>query len=267
LPGWVESSFGYHADDGRFIAENGAGHPYGPVFSVGDTVGCGVSDNNELFFTKNGKFLGVATQLPIGADIYPLLGLDKGAVTSNFGRSPFMFPIHSTQLGSNNTSAVEGCNLPRGILHRIASFMQLGNLLTFSKCNKFLYNICRSNDIWKPIVHARWPTVSPYITVKSYYLFYQRRHKIMSEVKKSILVENCENWEFLCPLTLDRLQRTNDRGVDYCSVCNQNVYLVHNLGQLRQRAEAKQCVSIDFQKTEYRRRTSRKGGNILVSRR
>ena len=32
---------------------------YGPTYATGDTVGCGITLNNELYFTKNGKNLGM----------------------------------------------------------------------------------------------------------------------------------------------------------------------------------------------------------------
>jgi len=110
-------------------------------------------------------------------------------------------------------------------------------------------------------VHARWSTISPYITVQSYYLFYQRRYMALKQKRPQkkqpdpLLLENCENWEFLCPVTLDKLQRTSDRTVDYCTVCKENVYLVENMKDLQKRAKAKQCVAIDFDGAETDRRT------------
>lgn len=33
---------------------------YGPSYSTGDVIGCGITINNELCFTKNGKNLGTS---------------------------------------------------------------------------------------------------------------------------------------------------------------------------------------------------------------
>lgn len=59
LPGWDEISYGYHGDDGHFFESAGKGVLYGPTYTTGDTIGCGINFmTRELFFTKNGKFLG-----------------------------------------------------------------------------------------------------------------------------------------------------------------------------------------------------------------
>ncbi|KAL6080540.1 Ran-binding protein 10 [Balamuthia mandrillaris] len=61
-PGWRAGSYGYHGDDGKLYLESGFGRPWGaPLFTSGDTVGCGVDlRRGDLFFTKNGEFVGVA---------------------------------------------------------------------------------------------------------------------------------------------------------------------------------------------------------------
>lgn len=70
LPGWESNSWGYHGDDGRAFCSRGTGEAYGPTFTTGDTVGCGVDwtggegkgkgkgEGARGFFTKNGQFLG-----------------------------------------------------------------------------------------------------------------------------------------------------------------------------------------------------------------
>lgn len=59
--GWERESFGYHGDDGHFFANSGSGTAYGPTYQEGDVVGCGLNTmTGDLFFTKNGVFLGVA---------------------------------------------------------------------------------------------------------------------------------------------------------------------------------------------------------------
>lgn len=74
--------YGFHADDGRAFCCQGNGEPFGPTFTSGDVVGCGIdwtdagpprgererngSEGKDaalkggarVFFTKNGEFLG-----------------------------------------------------------------------------------------------------------------------------------------------------------------------------------------------------------------
>ena len=59
LPGWEPNSFGYHADDGNAFNQTGSGRPYGPTYTTGDVVGCGVNFlDGTVFYTKNSQYLG-----------------------------------------------------------------------------------------------------------------------------------------------------------------------------------------------------------------
>ncbi|XP_076652591.1 ran-binding protein M isoform X2 [Halictus rubicundus] len=95
LPGWDRLSYGYHADDGHSFCSSGTGQPYGPTFTTGDVIGCGVNlVNNTVFYTKNGHHLGIAfTELP--PNLYPTVGLQTPGevVEANFGQEPFVFDI------------------------------------------------------------------------------------------------------------------------------------------------------------------------------
>jgi Ran-binding protein 9/10 len=59
LPGWEPDSWAYHGDDGKSYCCQIAGKNYGPQFTVGDTIGCGINFRTKTaFFTKNGVDLG-----------------------------------------------------------------------------------------------------------------------------------------------------------------------------------------------------------------
>lgn len=67
--GWDKHSYGYHGDDGHSFCSSGTGIPYGPTFTTGDVIGCGVNMiDNTCFYTKNGHNLGTAfTELPVSS--------------------------------------------------------------------------------------------------------------------------------------------------------------------------------------------------------
>ncbi|GAA5833763.1 hypothetical protein JCM3766R1_000091 [Sporobolomyces carnicolor] len=130
LPGWEQLSYGYHADDGRAFCCQGTGEPFGPTFSTGDVVGCGIDwtdaggdrgkrerdgskkgkeknkdkGSGRVFYTKNGLFLGYAFS-NLSGDLYPTIGLrtPNESVRVNFGQAPFKFDIDSLLLDRKRT--------------------------------------------------------------------------------------------------------------------------------------------------------------------
>ena len=98
LPGWEQASWGYHGDDGNSFASQGTGRTYGPTFTTGDIVGCGLDFScGRAFFTKNGVQLGhVFDNLPFhSTQLYPSVGLRTPGeiVRGNFGQRPFRYDI------------------------------------------------------------------------------------------------------------------------------------------------------------------------------
>lgn len=58
LPGWDKHSYGYHGDDGHSFCSSGTGQAYGPTFTTGDVIGCGLNlVDGSCFYTKNGHHL------------------------------------------------------------------------------------------------------------------------------------------------------------------------------------------------------------------
>lgn len=123
LPGWEPDSWAYHGDDGKSFAGESTGKSYGPTFTTGDVVGCGVNFMTKTaFFTKNGVFLGTSSTLKArvlfclqylgnafrhltDVKVYPSIGMKRpGAQLSvNFGQRPFVFDIDGIMAVSIHT--------------------------------------------------------------------------------------------------------------------------------------------------------------------
>lgn len=77
--GWDKQSYGYHGDDGNSFCSSGNGQPYGPTFTTGDIIGCGVNlVDSTCFYTKNGHHLGTAFKdLPVKIIIFRIIFNNK----------------------------------------------------------------------------------------------------------------------------------------------------------------------------------------------
>jgi hypothetical protein len=122
-PGWEPNSYGYHADDGNKFHNSGKGEDYGPSFVQGDTVGAGIHlENREIFFTKNGKKLGIAFQ-NVKATLYPTIGLhsQNENVEVNFGAKPFQFDIEGmiAEEREQRQFAILQSDIPSNACHNI----------------------------------------------------------------------------------------------------------------------------------------------------
>ena len=114
LPGWEPESWAYHGDDGKTFCCQSTGKTYGPKFTSGDIVGCGINfTNRSAFFTKNGVFQGIdctvetsctlAKLISLGIafrdlkdiSVYPSIGMKRpqAHLRVNFGQRPFTFDI------------------------------------------------------------------------------------------------------------------------------------------------------------------------------
>lgn len=97
LVGWGEGAIGYHGDDGNLFVGNGMGRPFGPLYSTGDTIGCGLDwINGNVFFTKNGSLVGsVPHKFADDEHVFAAIGLRTPGETIrvNFGLYSFVFDL------------------------------------------------------------------------------------------------------------------------------------------------------------------------------
>ncbi|KAK9791209.1 putative SPRY domain-containing protein [Seiridium cardinale] len=94
-PGWEAESYGYHGDDGQIYNGTNQGKHYGPIFTTGDTIGCGLNfRTGNIFFTRNGVNLGIAFR-DVKGKVYPVVGMKRNGehVQANFGQTPFVYDI------------------------------------------------------------------------------------------------------------------------------------------------------------------------------
>mmetsp|Transcript_7126 Transcript_7126/g.20115 ORF Transcript_7126/g.20115 Transcript_7126/m.20115 type:complete len:488 (-) Transcript_7126:361-1824(-) len=122
-PGWEPNSYGYHGDDGHKFG-SGSHDAYGPLYSTGDVVGAGIHlGRGEIFFTVNGRHLGLAFSGVKAASLYPTIGLHSPGekIEANFGQRPFLFDFEAFLEAErqNNRKAVSREELPAGASHKI----------------------------------------------------------------------------------------------------------------------------------------------------
>jgi hypothetical protein len=100
-PGWDKRSCAYHGDDGRVFFGNTRLMTL-PTFGSRDTVGCGLRSDCKIFFTLNGRLVGLSPELPHlfmeytnpRQVLFPTIGIDSHCpVKINWGRTPFLYDL------------------------------------------------------------------------------------------------------------------------------------------------------------------------------
>lgn len=101
---------------------SGKGHPFGPTYSEGDVIGCGVNFvRKRVFFTKNGSYIGDKTYPLCQSNeaLYAAFGMKSARECgmANFGSVGFAFDIdsyiHSQQIQYSEEMA---CKIDRSLL-------------------------------------------------------------------------------------------------------------------------------------------------------
>ncbi|EXX62680.1 Ear1p [Rhizophagus irregularis DAOM 197198w] len=95
LPGCDTHSVGFHSDEGRtFHNEGYTGSKYAEKWGeVNDIIGCGYCPNTgQVFFTMNGKYLGIAYTGLFHTTWYPTIGSNGVcSLKVNFGQEEFKY--------------------------------------------------------------------------------------------------------------------------------------------------------------------------------
>ncbi|KAL1503348.1 hypothetical protein AB1Y20_011400 [Prymnesium parvum] len=122
-PGWEANTYAYLGEDGKRYNDCERGEPYGPTFGTGDVVGCGLlCDRREVFFTKNGKHLGVAFS-DIACSLYPTVSLHSPneSVRVNLGGTPFTFDLDGLVRDARREKLAQVMlyKLPSGVMSKL----------------------------------------------------------------------------------------------------------------------------------------------------
>eukprot|EP01080_Neovahlkampfia_damariscottae_P007066 gene7066-11229_t len=122
-PGWDAYSFGYSSNGKKYSKARENGKAFGPYFEGGDVIGCGIHYlQKEIFFTKNGKYLGVAFR-NVSKKFYPTISLNiKGHLISViFDDKKFKFDVNSLiqEEKKKFTNEIEETKIPHECMNEL----------------------------------------------------------------------------------------------------------------------------------------------------
>lgn len=161
-------------------------------------------------------------------------------------------------------------DLPNELVAMIIDFVvtRPREALILGKVSKTFYGLtlathtsASANGLWRRLARTRWPHITAAVAarVDDWRYLYKRRIEATSknsmdtlllekEPMTNVLIENCMEWKFKCPVALDKLKRTADSKIDYCTQCKENVYLCNDIEELKVHVDQGHCVAIDFDK-------------------
>jgi hypothetical protein len=106
LPGSEKNTFAIVSDGRKYTSNEFYNYNGNEPFCDGDVIGCGFNrETMEIFFTKNGVFLGVAFRnIPLTTTFFPTFGLSRPGdkIKVNFGETDFMFDYQEMHLHEYN---------------------------------------------------------------------------------------------------------------------------------------------------------------------
>jgi hypothetical protein len=93
FPGEIQGTVGYYGYTGKKYSGETDGDFYGPKYSEGDTIGVGITNNGDAYFTRNGLYLGVATTFKRNTNYFITIAFrsKQVKVACNYGNLPFKF--------------------------------------------------------------------------------------------------------------------------------------------------------------------------------
>lgn len=108
FPGHHRTSVAYSSKNGyKYLSNPSDGYPYATTYGEGDVVGCGyVAERGLVFFTKNGRGLGVAAfDWAVGQRTWPCIGVEgSGKVKLEFKPSVILVDVQQKLSVVSSTS-------------------------------------------------------------------------------------------------------------------------------------------------------------------
>ena len=204
MPGTLPDSLAYNSDHGYiycgnshkpYLFHSGMCHPYGD----GDVIGCGFNTRTQqVFWTKNGKYLGTAEQSRskfaylAGLRLFPTVGITKGGIfTANFGTEPFLF-LYST---------LSEEQLDQSKPKQISSDQKISEI---SPYKENLFELCLKNHGDNLLVVSTLARYSRSFNVllRAHFRFQRSRPLRFSEITNTYLTINLNNSELATTLSV-----------------------------------------------------------------
>eukprot|EP01124_Arcella_intermedia_P002811 TRINITY_DN11525_c0_g2_i1.p1 TRINITY_DN11525_c0_g2~~TRINITY_DN11525_c0_g2_i1.p1 ORF type:complete len:281 (-),score=26.80 TRINITY_DN11525_c0_g2_i1:487-1329(-) len=182
MPGTLSNSYGYGCDGRSYCwwADQGRGSTYARPFGVGDTIGCGISDDSyhqtKLFFTLNGQFKGFLYTIHSGMDPIAVFGVDGSAtIRGNFGKVGYRWDIEEMKTFVSQSGTYD---LPHDVLEMMFHFVvecPFQVLKQLPLVSKSWNCVAQFNSIWRKIYFIKWPYQNANIRFKNWRAQYKRR--------------------------------------------------------------------------------------------
>ncbi|KAL6078449.1 SPRY domain-containing protein [Balamuthia mandrillaris] len=297
LPGWFDGTYGFHSDDwGYYSGSRDA--PKGQlalassgrrdVIRAGDTLGCGITNRGELFFTLNYDLVAVVERdMDRALPYMPVVGVcGKVELQTNFGGEGFVFDVGGMFRTAANCPDIFSpgqsnnlTDLPAEVLLKIfdVAIAKPKDAISIGLVCKAFGELALDNSIWHRLFLQHWPQQNPNLKMRSWFKFFKLRETAVQKFGHQPArnasgnahpIENCE-WELKCPLIWEQLKPDfslprDSFGMDtrrLCEACNEHVYYVTNQSELEEHVGQGHCVCIDF--TQRRRPEVRMMGRMM----
>ncbi|CAG9334621.1 unnamed protein product [Blepharisma stoltei] len=195
-PGASKRSYGIKAD-GKVYHNSTQGRDFCQKFASGDVIGCGIIfDTQEIFFTKNGVFLGSAFKGIEPIEYYPAVALltPQESVTFNFS-GPFTYDVDSL-------SVKEATRIDNEVLSENISSSELHELVhDYLKYNGYYQTLLNF-----PNLNPKLPAAEP-VSLSKQRSYSGRVSEKVGSIDINPECEKCEKAQKICEECLRQIMQ------------------------------------------------------------